>query len=287
MLRATKDDSRELGIALIYFTGIKISGLQCLSRSSAGCTCACQCGTSIAALFIQPAAVCAETSRSVLQQLAAQPKAPVAAMYSGMHLTCGVNGTVAICDGATAVIRSILRRYKPRVPSDGWIRVCASMARLVHIVQCGGSAGAQSASSGDSQSHTNMRGSQQAASATESGGGRDGSRVLPGVLAAVAHAIGSVIYEELHACDAGMTAQKGEPRRREAAARLQNLSHYGGVSKLLVYEECPLLARQIELALTAAAAPTFEQVCAFFLSDSFFIRLLVSAIFLVVLLSCV
>ena len=89
---------------------------------------------------------------------------------------------------------------------------------------------------------------------------------------AVADAVRSAIHEELHACDYGWRGQKGEPRRKEAGLRLQQLCHHRGVAKVIIFDECALLARQIELGLTAAVAPTFEQVRACCKSSSLWLR---------------
>ena len=191
--------------------------------------------------------VCAETLHSVLQQLDSQLKSSVAAIPSDVQLACGLSGSVAVGEGTTAVVRSILRRYMPRISSDSWLHVCACMSRMVQAALCEGGHHAQR--------HNLGQGWQPSAAGSSAQG-----RSLAGVLVAVAHAIGSAIHAELHACEYRRKAQKGEPRRKEAALRLQQLSHYRAVSKVLIYDECALLARQLELELTAAAAPTFEQV---------------------------
>ena len=197
--------------------------------------------------------VCAETGHSELQQLAGQPQPSGAAVPTGVQLSCGVSGSISVREGAKAVVRSILCRYKPRVPSDSWIRVCACMARMVHALQCGDPHATGAAEGGSSS-------------------GNAPSRSLPEVLVAVADAVRSAIHEELHACDYGWRGQKGEPRRKEAGLRLQQLCHHRGVAKVIIFDECALLARQIELGLTAAVAPTFEQVRACCKSSSLWLR---------------
>jgi hypothetical protein len=208
----------------------------------------------------QAASPCAEAARSILQQLAPKPQTPAAALGS-MCLACGVNETILIQEGASAVMRSILQRYKPRISGGSWLRVCASMARMARTMQHTRSTNALPGNIGVNRLfQDSLHACRQAAPAAGNNSCR-GGMMLPGLLVAVAQAVEVATLEELHAFDVAQVGQKGEPRRREAAMRLQLLTHYRGVAKVLVYEECPLQARKVELALSGAAAPTFEQVC--------------------------